>query len=575
MKARRSLLSRIASTFRKEKPAPKPRKPGKKEPKVRGIEALEGRIAPATLIDASTIQYKDVGGDLVTVHFSKPLFTLGGDQEIANNKLDDIFKFSSGTFASDVEQDLQLIDLTLVKLVDSKNPANGISFTVETTGGTGDGSVKLGGIRATNLTLGDVVIDGDLGQIDVGAAASKIAIKSMTIDSLYANGLTSQTPTTTAADGLESKIVGGVKLLHVKGDLFGYFRVTDGNTIVNNDVKTTAPGNLTKAIIEGSLRGKAAVATTSDNTGSINVQGTIGSIEVLGTGDDANPQGLVGGGGRNSGSIVGAKTVHSITISDSLVGGGGTSSGSILAGSKISKVTVNDDFVGGAGANSATIQAAAVSEILVGDSIKGGGGENSGGVTTGGVLSKLTVTNDIVGGIGGSSGGIRAAEIGKAVINGSIIGGDGSSSGVVFAESLLRFVSIGEDIDGGEGVGSAGVLTNGLLKSVIVNGGVNGDGLTGAVDATTTNGGIDLSLGAVAQGGVKAETVNGGVVVSVPRDAKADVRATVVNGGLSVGDLPVQTIGEQSRRRLEGKLNGGGPRIVIGAVNGGVRLAGK
>ena len=34
-------------------------------------------------------------------------------------------------------------------------------------------------------------------------------------------------------------------------------------------------------------------------------------------------------------------------------------------------------------------------------------------------------------------------------------------------------------------------------------------------------------------------------------------------------------IGEQNRRRLEGKLNGGGPSIVIGAVNGGVRLAGK
>jgi len=79
----------------------------------------------------------------------------------------------------------------------------------------------------------------------------------------------------------------------------------------------------------------------------------------------------------------------------------------------------------------------------------------------------------------------------------------------------------------------------------------------------------------VADGGVKAETVNGGVVVSVPRDAKADVRASVVNGGLSVGDLPVETIGAQSRRRLEGKLNGGGPRIVIGAVNGGVRLAGN
>ena len=117
-------------------------------------------------------------------------------------------------------------------------------------------------------------------------------------------------------------------------------------------------------------------------------------------------------------------------------------------------------------------------------------------------------------------------------------------------------------------------ISNEIVAST-TNGGVNGDGLTGAVDATTTNGGIDLSLGAVAQGGVKAETVNGGVVVSVPRDAKADVRASVVNGGLSVGDLPVETIGAQSRRRLEGKLNGGGPRIVIGAVNGGVRLAGK
>jgi hypothetical protein len=134
------------------------------------------------------------------------------------------------------------------------------------------------------------------------------------------------------------------------------------------------------------------------------------------------------------------------------------------------------------------------------------------------------------------------------------------------------------------GVKVAAQTTNGGIRLVnisnqvvatTVNGGVNGDGLTGAVEATTTNGGIDLSLGAVAEGGVRAETVNGGVVVSVPRDAKADVRASVVNGGLSVGDLPVETIGAQSRRRLEGKLNGGGPQIVIGAVNGGVRLAGQ
>jgi hypothetical protein len=134
------------------------------------------------------------------------------------------------------------------------------------------------------------------------------------------------------------------------------------------------------------------------------------------------------------------------------------------------------------------------------------------------------------------------------------------------------------------GVKVSAQTTNGGIRLINIsnevvatttNGGVNGDGLTGAVEATTTNGGIDLSLGAVAEGGLKAETVNGGVVVVVPRDAKADLRASVVNGGLSVGDLPFEKIGEQSRRRVEGKLNGGGPPIVIGAVNGGVRLAGK
>jgi hypothetical protein len=124
---------------------------------------------------------------------------------------------------------------------------------------------------------------------------------------------------------------------------------------------------------------------------------------------------------------------------------------------------------------------------------------------------------------------------------------------------------------------NGGVRLLGLSNEVVAattNGGVSGQGLTGSVNASTTNGGIDLSVGAIGAEGVKAETVNGGVSVSVPRTAKADISARVVNGGLSVGDLPVETVGEQNRRRLEGKLNGGGPRIELGAVNGGVRLSG-
>jgi hypothetical protein len=125
---------------------------------------------------------------------------------------------------------------------------------------------------------------------------------------------------------------------------------------------------------------------------------------------------------------------------------------------------------------------------------------------------------------------------------------------------------------------NGGVRLVGISNEVVAattNGGVSGENLTGSVNVSTTNGGIDLSVGAIGAEGVKAETVNGGVEVTVPRNAKADISARVVNGGLSVGDLPVETVGEQSRRRLEGKLNGGGPRIEIGAVNGGVRLSGQ
>jgi hypothetical protein len=70
MKPRRSLVARIASAFRRKKLAqvevlPPKRQP--REPKYRSIEALEGRIAPASLIDARTVLFIDLDGDIVTV----------------------------------------------------------------------------------------------------------------------------------------------------------------------------------------------------------------------------------------------------------------------------------------------------------------------------------------------------------------------------------------------------------------------------------------------------------------------------------------------------------------------------
>jgi DUF4097 and DUF4098 domain-containing protein YvlB len=113
---------------------------------------------------------------------------------------------------------------------------------------------------------------------------------------------------------------------------------------------------------------------------------------------------------------------------------------------------------------------------------------------------------------------------------------------------------------------------SGRVVAETTNGGVEGRALAGPVTASTTNGGVEVSLSAVHGDGVSLETVNGGVELAVPADAKGDLSLSTVNGGIDTGSLNVELVGEKSRRRLEGRLNGGGPRVRVETVNGGVRV---
>jgi DUF4097 and DUF4098 domain-containing protein YvlB len=114
----------------------------------------------------------------------------------------------------------------------------------------------------------------------------------------------------------------------------------------------------------------------------------------------------------------------------------------------------------------------------------------------------------------------------------------------------------------------------GTLKAETGNGSVKGRDLTGSVEATTTNGSVRLDVVAVAAGGIRAETVNGSVDVSMPAAAKADVQANCVNGRISVEGMKLDGP-ETTRRRVEGRLNGGGPKIVLETTNGRIQLTGK
>jgi hypothetical protein len=115
---------------------------------------------------------------------------------------------------------------------------------------------------------------------------------------------------------------------------------------------------------------------------------------------------------------------------------------------------------------------------------------------------------------------------------------------------------------------------NGRADLETTNGGIVARGLEGPVNASTTNGGIEVDLDQVAPEGVELDCTNGGIRLRLPKAARANVVARITNGGIDVDDLPIET-SEQTRRRLDGRLNGGGPRIQIEGTNGGIRLTGK
>ena len=115
----------------------------------------------------------------------------------------------------------------------------------------------------------------------------------------------------------------------------------------------------------------------------------------------------------------------------------------------------------------------------------------------------------------------------------------------------------------------------GRVTAETTNGGVKAQDMTGQLDASTTNGGLEIDLAKIPDGGVKLDCTNGGIEVRLPKDAKATISASITNGGITTGDLPIESTGENSRRRLDGRLNGGGPRLEIDGTNGGIKLSSR
>ena len=125
---------------------------------------------------------------------------------------------------------------------------------------------------------------------------------------------------------------------------------------------------------------------------------------------------------------------------------------------------------------------------------------------------------------------------------------------------------------------NGGVELTGLTGRVIAeatNGAIRASDMGGPLEASTTNGGVEVDLAKVSDGGVKLECTNGGIKLKVPRDAKATISARISNGGIAADGLDIENRGESNRRRLNGDLNGGGPRIELQGTNGGIAISAR
>jgi hypothetical protein len=111
------------------------------------------------------------------------------------------------------------------------------------------------------------------------------------------------------------------------------------------------------------------------------------------------------------------------------------------------------------------------------------------------------------------------------------------------------------------------------VSAVTANGEIAATDLSGGLDARTTNGRLRVALSALGDAPVSLRATNGRVDLALPDDANALLQATATNGQVVVEGLTLEAIGEQTPRRVRGRLGEGRTPVDVTVVNGGIRIS--
>jgi hypothetical protein len=352
----------------------------------------------------------------------------------------------------------------------------------------------------------------------------------------------------------------------------------------------------------GRLDGTAFTRTSS---GSIQIETVTGKVEAANSGGNIQIQGAGGSvtAHTSSGAIKILKATGSIEVANS--GGninveeaGGavvaaTSSGSITLASVKGDIEARnsggDIKIDSAGGNVAvrTSSGSIRLGVIYGKEVKA---RNSGGdievAESAGAVSAET-----------SSGSIRI-KLARGAIVAKDSGGDigiGEAGDDVTAQTSSGKITIktakgkvvaknsGGDVSIDEVGGESTVRTSsGSIRIGLARGKVEAKNSGGKIEvaearssvlAETSSGPIAVSFSAVPKGDSRLEVSGGGITLALPRSAGVTLDART-SGGKVVTDMPVTLTvqGEHQGGALQGKINGGGPAMLLRASAGDIHL---
>ena len=149
------------------------------------------------------------------------------------------------------------------------------------------------------------------------------------------------------------------------------------------------------------------------------------------------------------------------------------------------------------------------------------------------------------------------------------------------ARSSVTLYTSGGDVSVGDASATVSARTSGGDIEVRRAGGnliahTSGGSITigetrGTIDASTSGGSIEARMAQQPGGDSQLKTSGGGITLSVAPSVALDVDAHTSGGEIET-DVPVTLLGKQSESTLNGKLNGGGPRVVLRSSGGDIRL---